>query len=328
MRHRRDGRGFTLVELLVVIGIIALLIAMLLPALNKARQSAMEVQCESNLRQWAVGFMSYADANRGSIPMDGPDGFAEAIAPGVDSSTGTPTYALDSNNYWYNAIPPYVAQKSYVTQLYEDAAGIQVLAHAGNNSIFVCPAAGDPVSLVPEVSPDGHYFTVKGEVTDPTFAKPGPNGKGLNVGSVTTFKCYMSYVFNSKLFGVANDGINYESWKLSQLRPTASVVLMTEKLAQAGEYKAPAQNSSKNLVAGQGYDNNMGQPKACWTRFTTRHRGGGFLLFCDGHVAWYRWQQVQPMVNAINANLQDANQPGLGVIWNPLSGVGTKTGDN
>jgi prepilin-type N-terminal cleavage/methylation domain-containing protein/prepilin-type processing-associated H-X9-DG protein len=66
---RKPSRAFTLVELLVVIALIALLIAMLLPTLNKAKLAAQSSVCLSNLRQCAMGFQLYANDNRGTIPV-------------------------------------------------------------------------------------------------------------------------------------------------------------------------------------------------------------------------------------------------------------------
>lgn len=64
----RTTKAFTLVELLVVIGIIAVLISILLPALGKARAAANLLVCQSNLRQVGLGMAMYVDANRGYLP--------------------------------------------------------------------------------------------------------------------------------------------------------------------------------------------------------------------------------------------------------------------
>jgi prepilin-type N-terminal cleavage/methylation domain-containing protein/prepilin-type processing-associated H-X9-DG protein len=68
---RRQRGGFTLVELLVVIAIIALLMAVLLPALNKARKAAKRIVCMSNMRQLVVAWMTYAEQNDGKIVNGG-----------------------------------------------------------------------------------------------------------------------------------------------------------------------------------------------------------------------------------------------------------------
>ena len=67
-RWRTTGSGFTLIELLVVISIIALLVALLLPAVKKAKENARTVTCASNLRQAALAGFSYAADNSGMLP--------------------------------------------------------------------------------------------------------------------------------------------------------------------------------------------------------------------------------------------------------------------
>ena len=69
-------RGFTLVELLVVIGIIALLISILMPSLSRAREAANRTACLSNLRQIGMAFVMYANEHKGTFPRAAPMNWA------------------------------------------------------------------------------------------------------------------------------------------------------------------------------------------------------------------------------------------------------------
>jgi prepilin-type N-terminal cleavage/methylation domain-containing protein/prepilin-type processing-associated H-X9-DG protein len=90
-RRRGVREGFTLVELLVVIGIIAVLISMLLPALNKVRSQSMALQCGANLRQLGIAFQMYANDNRGRLPS---------------------LWDENTKLWWYHEITPYMGKRA------------------------------------------------------------------------------------------------------------------------------------------------------------------------------------------------------------------------
>ena len=79
-------RGFTLIELLVVIAIIAILAAMLLPALSRSKQSARRIACINNLRQLALATTMYVMDNEGFYPSsNSPDKWPQATRPGYEN---------------------------------------------------------------------------------------------------------------------------------------------------------------------------------------------------------------------------------------------------
>lgn len=105
-------RGFTLVELLVVIGIIAVLIGLLLPALSKARKHAKVIECASNLRQLGVGISLYLPNNKGRYPQYAMNNRPAPLQSLYQNNTiyvwGNPAKDIDGSPTGQRLLDPYV----------------------------------------------------------------------------------------------------------------------------------------------------------------------------------------------------------------------------
>jgi len=123
LRTRRPSAAFTLIELLVVIAIIAILAAMLLPALSRAKENAKKTYCLNNLRQIGLGFQMYTEDSQGSYPVQ------EGYAP-LGGQVPTNTYA---------GIPTYFGATE---------TGRPLNAYTGKNSeCFHCPSDKGDVTV-------------------------------------------------------------------------------------------------------------------------------------------------------------------------------------
>ena len=134
-RAPRPAPGFTLVELLVVIGIIALLISILLPSLSAARRQAQEVVCRSNLRQVGIALQFYSNAYQGRLP-------ASYLFPQSYDLNRDGTSVPNLGVYWWqrlmieNMLPGFKEPKSSVMLCPSDEAPFRPYTFPGEEDLF------------------------------------------------------------------------------------------------------------------------------------------------------------------------------------------------
>jgi len=277
-RPRRFQNGFTLIELLVVIAIIAILAALLLPALAGAKRRAQTVHCLSNLRQWGLALNLYATQNDDATPRDGTSNGGTYAVDGIpaDAPAGTP----QDRAAWFNTLPQLVGDKKLSD--YE--------ALPGGNAYNKLPFPGNGIGKI------WHC---------PSATDGGSAANFLGSGAYGVF----SYCMNIDLKATTPLGASYgklpypQTVKLSNVIQAAATVLLTEQ----------AFNPTTEHVATDDGRNGI-FPCSRSYRFSSRHNNGGNLVFMDGHSEYF-FQKYITNGAPTDSGASRAEKDNPDVIW-------------
>ena len=241
----KRSRGFTLVELLVVIGIIALLIGILLPALNKARRAAYRAKCGANLHAIGIGMANYQSDYNGALP---------AAYTYVGMSLGEGIGGVDES--------PQTAQKGYVhwsSFIYRPDTSERKFP--GNGVVGIPSSNPGPYAnpstwgmfQCPELDSGG---------LPPTDPAPGNFNADISNTECPGYVDYqaprIAYTVNEALCprnkfvvgqAMGNYGSEYEHYvHASSVRDSAGTILATELTDASNACEAPADNGSGNVI--------------------------------------------------------------------------------